>query len=108
LTQRSSAEGVVIARFVPAPQLEGLPMVPIAAALGCAPAEAVMRLYERGDASVILHAMQAPAMATIAQHPLIAVGSDGSSLAAQGLLSVGKPHPRSDGTNPRFLAQFVR
>jgi N-acyl-D-aspartate/D-glutamate deacylase len=24
------------------------------------------------------------------------------------LLSVGKPHPRSYGTNPRFLARFVR
>ena len=67
-----------------------------------------MRLYERGDASVILHAMQEPDMETIAQHPLIAVGSDGSSLATEGILSVGKPHPRSYGTNPRFLAQFVR
>ncbi len=107
-TQRSSAEGVVIARFVPEPQLEGLNMVHIAAALGCDPAEAVMRLYERADASVILHAMQEPDMETIAQHPLIAVGSDGSSLAAEGILSAGKPHPRSYGTNPRFLAQFVR
>src|SRR4030095_2886180 len=43
-----------------------------------------------------------------ARHPLIAVGSDGSSLAASGVLAVGKPHPRSYGTNPRFLTQFVR
>ena len=40
--------------------------------------------------------------------PLISVGSDGSSLSKDGILSVGRPHPRSYGTNPRFLSQFVR
>ena len=44
----------------------------------------------------------------IAQHPLISVGSDGSSLSTEGVLSVGKPHPRSYGTNPRVLGRFVR
>ena len=67
-----------------------------------------MRLYERAEASVIARAMQDADVETIARHPLIAVGSDGSSLSASGVLSVGKPHPRSYGTNPRFLAQFIR
>lgn len=104
----STPEGIVIARFVPQPELEGRTMVQIADALGCDPAEAALRLYERGEASVIAHAMRESDVETIAKHPLIAVGSDGSSLSAQGVLSVGKPHPRNYGTNPRVLAQFVR
>jgi N-acyl-D-amino-acid deacylase len=83
-------------------------MVQIAAELGCDPAEAALRLYARAEAAVIARAMQDADVEAIACHPLIAVGSDGSSLAASGVLSVGKPHPRSYGTNPRFLAQFVR
>ena len=104
----STPEGVVIARFVPDPQLEGMHVAQIAEGWQCDPAEAAMRLYERGEASVIVHAMQETDVETIAGHPLIAVGSDGSSLSASGVLSVGKPHPRSYGTNPRFLACFVR
>jgi N-acyl-D-amino-acid deacylase len=104
----STPEGVVIARFVPDPQLEGMHVAQIAEGWQCDPAEAAMRLYERGEASVIVHAMQETDVETIAGHPLIAVGSDGSSLSASGVLSVGKPHPRSYGTNPRFLARFVR
>jgi N-acyl-D-amino-acid deacylase len=104
----STPEGIVMARFVPDPHVEGMNMVQVAEELGCDPAEAAMRLYERGEAAVIAHAMQPSDVEAIAGHPLIAVGSDGSSLATTGVLAVGKPHPRSYGTNPRFLAQFVR
>ena len=38
---------------------------------------------------------------------MIAVASEGSSVSTEGILSVGKPHPRSYGTNPRFLQKFV-
>ena len=80
----SSPEGIVIARFAPEPRFEGLHMVQIAEELGCDPAEAALRLYERGEAAVIAHAMQEADVETIARHPLIAVGSDGSSLATEG------------------------
>jgi N-acyl-D-amino-acid deacylase len=104
----SAPEGITIARFVPDPHFEGMHMGHIATELRCDPAEAALRLYARAEAAVILCAMQDADVDAIASHPLIAVGSDGSSLAASGVLSVGKPHPRSYGTNPRFLAQFVR
>jgi N-acyl-D-amino-acid deacylase len=106
--KRSAAEGIVVARFVSEPHFEGLHMLQIAEELGCDPAEAAIRLYAQSDPAVILHAMQEPDMETIASHPLIAVGSDGSSLSATGILAVGKPHPRSYGTNPRVLGRFVR
>ena len=57
---------------------------------------------------VIGYAMQEADVELIARHPLIAVGSDGSSLSAKGPLSIGKPHPRNYGTNSRYLARFVR
>ena len=101
-------EGVVIARFTPEPRYEGMSMAEIAADVGLSPAEAALKMYEQGDGQVIIHAMRDPDMETIAQHPLISVGSDGTSLSTEGVLSAGQPHPRSYGTNPRFLAQFVR
>ena len=41
-------------------------------------------------------------------HPLVMLGSDGSSLAPYGPLGDGKPHPRNYGTFPRFLGYYVR
>jgi len=41
-------------------------------------------------------------------HPQVMIGSDGSSLATEGLLGEGKPHPRSYGTFPRVLGRYVR
>jgi N-acyl-D-amino-acid deacylase len=36
------------------------------------------------------------------------IGSDGSALATSGEMSAGKPHPRSYGTFPRVLGEYVR
>jgi N-acyl-D-amino-acid deacylase len=107
-SKTGNPEGVVIARFTPEPRFEGMSMADIATDLGLSPTEAALKMYEQGDGQVIIHAMRDPDMETIAQHPLISVGSDGTSLSTEGVLSVGQPHPRSYGTNPRFLAQFVR
>ena len=100
--------GVVIARFVPDPRFEGMNMLQVSEELSCGAAEAALRLYEMGDAQVIIHMMQDADVETIAGHSFISVASDGSSISTEGVLSVGKPHPRSYGTNPRFLAHFVR
>ena len=101
-------ESVVMARFAPDPQYEGQNMLEIADKLGCEPREAPLRLYEMGDGSVIIHVMQEADVETIARHPMISVCSDGSSLSTEGILAAGRPHPRSYGTNPRFLARYVR
>jgi N-acyl-D-amino-acid deacylase len=41
-------------------------------------------------------------------HPRVMIGSDGSALAPYGPLGEGKPHPRSYGTFPRVLGEYVR
>ncbi len=41
-------------------------------------------------------------------HPHMMIGSDGSSLAVDGELGEGKPHPRSYGTFPRVLGRYAR
>ncbi len=45
---------------------------------------------------------------TVLRHPLVMLGSDGSSLAPYGPLAKGKPHPRNYGAFPRFLGYYVR
>ncbi len=40
--------------------------------------------------------------------PWCSIGSDGSSLAVEGPLRRGNPHPRNFGTFPRVLGQYVR
>jgi len=107
-SKTGNVDDVTVARFAPEPRYEGMKIARIAQELECGPAEAALRLYERGDGQLVLYPMQETDVEEIASHPLISVGSDGSSLSAQGVLSVGKPHPRSYGTNPRFLARFVR
>ena len=106
--QERSAGNMVIARYIPDPGYEGRSLEQIAQTLDCAAAEAGLRLYERGDAQVVNHSLQEADVEVIARYPMISIGSDGNSLSTQGVLSTGKPHPRSYGTNPRFLARFVR
>ena len=101
-------EGVVIARFTPDEHYEGMNMLQIADEMRCDATEAALRLYEMGEAQVIIHMMEEDDVEVIAASPLISVGSDGSSISTEGILSVGRPHPRSYGTNPRFLARYVR
>ena len=66
-----------------------------------------MRLYEISEGSFVLHSMEEQDVDTIGMSDIIAVASDGNSLRNTGPLSNGKPHPRSYGTNTRFIEQFV-
>jgi len=45
---------------------------------------------------------------TLMRHPLVVVGSDGSSLKPEGVLGQRKVHPRNYGTFPRVLGRYVR
>jgi N-acyl-D-amino-acid deacylase len=73
--------------------------------MGCGEAEALARLYEKFDAQLVITGMVQEDVDRISAAPSVAIASDGSSLRASGPLSAGKPHPRSYGTFPRFLAR---
>jgi N-acyl-D-amino-acid deacylase len=63
---------------------------------------------EEYDVSHIGFGMNEVTTEMVLKHPLVMLGSDGSSLAPYGPLSEGKPHPRNYGTFPRFLGYYVR
>ena len=108
LDRRGDAERVVIARHRANPELEGLSLAGVARRLGCDPVEAAIRVYQAGEAQVVTHSLEEADVEIIAAGPWVAVGSDGNSLKTEGPLSGGRPHPRSYGTFPRFLARYVR
>ena len=44
----------------------------------------------------------------VLSHPLVMIGSDGSSMAPVGEAARSRPHPRSYGTFPRVLGHYCR
>lgn len=64
----------------------------------------ILEMMEQGGAQMVYHFMAMRDVATIMRYPNAAVASDGGIQKA----GVGKPHPRSYGTNARVLSDFVR
>jgi len=44
----------------------------------------------------------------VMRSPIGMVGSDGSAISPEGILGIGKPHPRYYGTFPRVLGKYAR
>jgi N-acyl-D-amino-acid deacylase len=66
-------------------------------------------LVEEGDSISIVYAHHTEEDMNLAlAQPWCSIGSDGSSLAIEGTLRRGNPHPRSFGTFPRVLGEYVR
>ena len=98
-----------IARFTPDPSLEGKTLSEVNLERGREPTveaemETILELMADGGASLVYHYMSVDDVETIYRYPNTAVASDGG-VQQQG---VGRPHPRSYGTNARVLAEFVR
>jgi N-acyl-D-amino-acid deacylase len=106
--RRGGPDQIVIANHPPNREFEGLSLEEIARQMSCDPMDAAIRLYRESETSVVMHSLKEPDVEAIAGGRWVAVGSDGSSVSTEGVLSAGKPHPRSYGTFPRFLARYVR
>ena len=106
--RRGGPERIMIAMFPPNRDFEGKNLVEIGKILGSDPVSTGITLYREFDASVVVHFMEDNDVALIASHPWVAVGSDGTSLRSSGTLAAGRPHPRSYGCFPRFLAHYQR
>jgi N-acyl-D-amino-acid deacylase len=65
-------------------------------------------IREGGNVSIIGFGMDEEGTEQVLKHPLVMIGSDGSSLAPTGPLHGGMPHPRNYGTFPRVLGHYVR
>jgi len=63
---------------------------------------------ETASVSVVLFSMSEDDVRTVLKSSFSMMGSDSSARATYGILSVGKPHPRTYGTFPRVLGKYVR
>ena len=57
--------------------------------------------------SYVGHAMSPENVEMVLSHPLVMIGSDGTSMTP-GAPDLGRPHPRSFGTYARLLGYYVR
>jgi N-acyl-D-amino-acid deacylase len=82
----------------------------IAAGWGVEPVDALLRLLdeEGGRVPFIGHAMSEANVDLLLAHPLVMVGSDGSSMAPVGRAATTRPHPRSYGCFARVLGHYAR
>jgi N-acyl-D-amino-acid deacylase len=66
--------------------------------------DTILEMMDQGGAQMVYHSMGDEDVERIMRYPNTAFGSDGSIRE----FGVGKPHPRSYGTNARVLARYVR
>jgi len=90
--------------------VEGLSVLEASRAAGKPPFEFVRDLLveENDQVGMINFTMNEENLKRFLAHPLVGVGSDGEARAPYGVLSRGKPHPRSYGTFARYLGKYVR
>ncbi len=65
---------------------------------------AKMLIDDRGLTGVVVHSMSEDDVSEAVEHPLVAIGSDGSVRKP----GEGAPHPRNYGSFPRVIAKYVR
>lgn len=65
-------------------------------------------LEEHGQVTCMPFMMDEKDVQTLLRAPWVDIASDGPSLATEGLLGEGHPHPRAFGTFPRILGHYVR
>lgn len=89
---------------------EGMRVAEAAKQAGKDPFDFVFDLLieERGSVGCVCFIIDEADLALAMKQPWVAVGSDGSSLAIDGPLRAGVPHPRNFGTFPRVLGRYVR
>ena len=108
LARRGGPDVLTIVSFPPDKSKEGMSLSQVALEENVEPVEAFCGLYKQHEVSAIVHNVKEEDVETIARHPYIAVGSDGSSLSTEGPLAEGRPHPRNFGCFPRFLSRYQR
>lgn len=65
-------------------------------------------IQENTDVEAIFFCMSEYNLSRILEKPWVVVGSDSGARAIDGPLAIGRPHPRTFGTFPKFFREFVR
>lgn len=110
LDDRGGPERAVLTRYPPNREYEGKTLKEISQMRSKGPVDVILDLIveSKGETPVVNFNMQDEDVETVMKHPAVMFGTDGYSLAPYGILSRGKPHPRSYGTYPRVLGRYVR
>jgi N-acyl-D-amino-acid deacylase len=110
LAERVGWENVMIAGCEHRTDAIGKRLSEIAAARGLEPVDAMLELLAdvAGRAAVIQFQIDEADLRRVLVHRHVMIGSDGSALAPYGEMAAGQPHPRSYGTFPRVLGEYVR
>ncbi len=90
--------------------LEGLTVAEGAKRRGADPFNFVfdLLLEEKGNVEAIYFVMSQENMDRIFAKPWVMVGSDSGARNIDGPLAIGRPHPRTFGSYPRFWREYVR
>lgn len=80
----------------------------IAEAEGKDPRDVVLDIILQGDALFTSHITSEDDIRTVMQRPWVAFGTDGATLAPDGPLLEGLPHPRTYGAFPKLFGDYVR
>jgi len=110
--ERDDWEAVVISR-VSRPgnrELEGMDLRAAARERGTSPADLFFRLLDEEELAVeaLFFGMDPANLVRILKRPYAMIGSDASARPVRGPLARGRPHPRTFGTFPLVLGDFVR
>ena len=108
----NGGDGVMIASVLD-PALrkwEGMTLTDIGKAMGKDPRDAAIDLVvaDKGETAVITAIMDEDDVRAALKHPLVGVGTDSGTKAADGKLAESKSHPRAWGSFPRILGRYVR
>ncbi len=103
-------DGVFIGLSAGNPQYQGKTVKQVAEELGKDPIDTIMAIIAECNcvAFVNLMTQSEDNVRLFIRHPKVMVGSDASAMAPYGLLGMTMPHPRTYGTFPRVLGEYVR
>jgi N-acyl-D-amino-acid deacylase len=91
-------------------KFEGRTFEQVAKDEGKDPLDALMDLViaDRGNSSNVMFMMDEQDVRTALRHPLVSLCTDSSAVAADGIYSEEKSHPRAWGSATRILGKYVR